>query len=271
MGDELDAHLFKVDRVFKHPVDLLQHRGHIPAQHRVGHREQRIGHRQPRALPHVLEGDFLRAGRAAVLLPGAGVGAADIEQRERVAHPALGKAGDEVGSLRLNLDALLLTDPPHPRGDDRGADAPKVKPLAAGEDGGGNLVHLGGGEDEDDVLGRLLHDFEQGVERPDAEHVGLVDDVDAVVDLGGGEVCLLAQLADVVDAVVAGRVDLGDVEHRAVVDALADFAHPAGIAVLLVWAVDRLGDDLGAGGLAGAARAGEQVGVADAAAGDLLL
>ena len=271
MGDELDAHLFKVDRVFKHPVDLLQHRGHIPAQHRVGHREQRIGHRQPRALPHVLEGDFLRAGRAAVLLPGAGVGAADVQERERVAHPALGKAGDEVGSLGVNLDALLLTDPPHPRGDDRGADAPKVKPLAAGEDGGGNLVHLGGGEDEDDVLGRLLHDFEQGVKGPDAEHVGLVDDVDAVADLSGGEVCLLAQLADVVDAVVAGRVDLGDVEHRAVVDALADVTHPAGIAVVLVWAVDRLGDDLGAGGLAGAARAGEQVGVADAAAGDLLL
>lgn len=56
--------------------------------------------------------------------------------------------------------------------------------------GGGNLVHLGGGEDEDDVLGRLLHDFEQGVKGPDAEHVGLVNDVDAVADLGGGEVCL---------------------------------------------------------------------------------
>ena len=125
-------------------------------------------------------------------------------------------------------------------------------------------MHLGGGEDEDDVLGRLLHDFEQGVKGPDAEHVGLVDDVDAVVDLGGGEVCLLAQLADVVDAVVAGRVDLGDVEHRAVVDALADVAHPAGIAVVLVWAVDRLGDDLRAGGLAGAARAGEQICVRNA-------
>ena len=73
------------------------------------------------------------------------------------------------------------------------------------------------------------------------------------------------------DAYGPCRVDLGDVEHRAVVDAPADFTHPAGIAVLLVWAVDRLGDDLGAGGLAGAARAGEQVGVADAAAGDLLL
>ena len=51
-------------------------------------------------------------------------------------------------------------------------------------------------------------------------------------------------------------------------DGTAAVALAAGFAVVAVGAVERLGQQLGGGGLAGAARPGEQVGVADRARGD---
>ena len=259
VGNQLDAHLFEIDRVCKHPVNLLQHSRDVLRQNGIADGKQRIGNGKPCALPHLLDGDLLRAA------------AADIQQRKCIAHSAFGKPSNQLGSRQLNVDIFPLADLDDPLGNDLRTDALKVKPLAAGEDGSGNLVDLGGRQDEDDVLGRLLHDFEQSVEGAGAEHMGFVDDVNAVVCDSRGEVCLLAQLADVVHAVVAGSVNLGDVEDGAVVDAAADVTDPTGIAVLLMGTVDRLGDDFGAGGLAGAAGAGEEIGVTDASAGNLLL
>ena len=54
-----------------------------------------------------------------------------------------------------------------------------------------------------------------------------------------------------------------DIEHAAVLDALADLAHTARIAVLGIEAVCRLCQNFGAGGLARTARACEQVGVCE--------
>src|SRR5205823_564327 len=70
---------------------------------------------------------------------------------------------------------------------------------------------------------------------------------------------------------VRGAVDLDHVERDAVRDLAAARALVAGIRTLLLargaaLAVERLGHDARAGGLAHAARAGEEVGVSDAAA-----
>ena len=98
----------------------------------------------------------------------------------------------------------------------------------------------------------------------------LVDDIDLITAGAGGVGGLVAQVADIVHAVVGGRVHLHHVQNAAVVDAAADLARTAGVAVVWVQAVDRLGEDLGAGGLARTAHPREQVGVADAAGGDLV-
>ena len=76
---------------------------------------------------------------------------------------------------------------------------------------------------------------------------------------------LVPQSADIVDAVVRRRVELDNVEDRAVVDAAAARALVAGVAAYGVLAVDSLGKDLGAGGLAGPTRADEEVRVAEVA------
>ena len=77
--------------------------------------------------------------------------------------------------------------------------------------------------------------------------------------------------ADLVDAAVAGAVDLQHIHVVAGADALADVALVAGRRRRPGHAVERLGQDAGRRSLAGAAGAGEQIRVADAAGGDRAL
>ena len=141
-------------------------------------------------------------------------------------------------------------------------DAAEVEALGAADDGGRHLVRVGGGEDEDDVVGRLLDHLQQRVEGVRAEHVDLVDDVDPPAQLGRRGQRPHHQLAGVLDQAVAGGVDLDDVHGAPLADRHAGRAGVARLAVVAaVGAVDGLGQDAGGGGLAGAARPDEQVGV----------
>ena len=132
----------------------------------------------------------------------------------------------------------------------------------------GNLVGFGGAEDEFHVLGRLFQRLEERVEGLVREHVDFVDDVDLEAGPAGADVDVAAELADFVDAAVAGAVDLEHVDVAAAGDALADVALVAGRGRRPVHAVQGLGEDAGGRGLADAASAGEEIGVADAVGGD---
>ena len=141
--------------------------------------------------------------------------------------------------------------------------------VGARADGGEHLVRLGGGEHEDQVLGRLLDHLEQRVERRRGDHVRLVDDEDAVAGAHRREVGAVAQLAGVVDAVVARGVHLGDVERAGTVRGERDagLADAARVGCRTLLAVQRAGEDARAGRLAAAPRPGEEVGVVDPAGG----
>ena len=121
------------------------------------------------------------------------------------------------------------------------------------------------------MLGRFLHRFQQRVERGCRKHMHLVDDVHFIFADRRQVGNFVPQVADIVHAVVGGCVHLHHVQQAAVVDAFADLALPAGVAIYWVQAVDRLGKNFGAGGLACAARAGEQVGMADTPGCNLVL
>ena len=152
-----------------------------------------------------------------------------------------------------------------------GQNALEGEALAPGEHGGRDLVQLRGGQDEHQVLRRLLDGFQQGVEGLGGQHVDLVDDIDPLFQHRGGVYRLAEQLPDVVHPAVAGGVQLRHVQQGAAVDAPAGLALVAGGPVLRVQAVDGLGQDPGAGGFAGAPGAGEQIGVGRAALGHLAL
>ena len=68
------------------------------------------------------------------------------------------------------------------------------------------------GEDEDGVAGRLFERLQKRVERLVRKHVDFVHDIDLVPGLGWSEAYLVAQLADVVYAAIAGRVYLDQVQ-----------------------------------------------------------
>ena len=99
----------------------------------------------------------------------------------------------------------------------------------------------------------------------------LVDDVHPLGHCRRGVGRLVPEGADLVHAVVGGGVQLQHVQDGPALDAQAGRAGVAGVAVHGVLAVDGPGQDLGAGGLAGAPGAGEEIGVAQTAGGHLPL
>ena len=73
----------------------------------------------------------------------------------------------------------------------------------------------------------------------------LVDDEDLRREVGGRRVDPRQELADVVDPVVRGRVELHHVEGPSLADRVAGGAGVARLTVRDVGAVDGLGDDAG--------------------------
>ena len=90
----------------------------------------------------------------------------------------------------------------------------------------------------------------------------LVDDINLVGRLTRRIAHLVPQVTDFLDPVVGGRVNLNDVAQLAGRNGLAKFTLVAGIAICLMRAVDRLGQNLSSRGLPCPPWPGEQIGVA---------
>ncbi len=207
----------------------------IPGPDRVGQREKVLAPHQTDRLGNDLLGHIPAAAEALV------------QDGKRVAQRPVRQAGDQQRSLRGKLRILLPGDVGQPVRDVLRRNAVEIEALAAREDRRGKLVHLRGGEDKDDMRRRLFQRFQERVERADGKHVHLVDDINAVLRGSRRKIRLLAKGADILDAVVAGRVDFHNVEDGAVLDAAADLAFAAGVPVRGAQAVHGLGQDLGAG------------------------
>ena len=82
-----------------------------------------------------------------------------IEDGEGVAHTTVGLLGNDGECLFLVGDALLVGHVLQVVDGVADGHPLEVVDLASREDGGQDLVLLGGGEDEDDVSGRLLKRF----------------------------------------------------------------------------------------------------------------
>ena len=141
-----------------------------------------------------------------------------LEQTKRVTQAAGGMPGDDSAKRRPECDALAIGDSLQATHEIRDRDAPKVEPLAAGDDRRKEFLRVGGGEDEAGMGGRLFQRLEEGVRRRAGDLVRFVDDVDLGAKLRGRVADALPQIADVVDAAVAGGVDLDDVGRRAGID-----------------------------------------------------
>ena len=203
-----------------------------------------------------------------LVLHGGALGTGDelVEQGQRVPHAAAASPHHEREHARLGGDPLALAELVHVLEHLRRRDQAEGVVMSPGADGADHLVGLGRREDELHVLRRLLDDLEQGVESLRRDHVRLIEDEDLEAVPGGCEDRPLPQVPGVVDAVVARRVDLDDVEGAAAVATQFDTAraHPARGVGRTLGAIEAPGEDTSGRRLATASRAAEQVRVVHA-------
>jgi hypothetical protein len=147
---------------------------------------------------------------------------------------------------------------------------PQVELQAARQHGDGHLLRVGRGEHEFQVVGRLLERLQHRVEGGVRQHVHFVDHVDLEAPDDRLVDRLVQQLRNLLDTAVGRGVQLHVVDEAAGVDVAAGVADAAGLGrdatrAVRPNAVQALGQDARHRRLAHAARAGEQVGVMQAA------
>ena len=176
-------------------------------------------------------------------------------------------ASDQPQCVVIGADRLGVGNPAQCLEQLVGCRAQEGERLAAAAHGVGQAVGLRGAENEDHVWRRLLERLQQRVGGVGRERVGLVEDVDAIAAEDGLLVDAIANLADVIDTAIAGRVELEHVQRGAVGNRATRLAFEARRRGRRVegLAVERLAEDLRQRRLAGTARAGEEVRVAHAA------
>ena len=231
----------------------LNHPQRLGFGHGPGQQEQFLFRYRPQQFPHGQGLD--RSGQQAEL----------IQQAFGVAQAALGPLGHHLQGLGGDADRFLGGDPGEVLFQGLQGDAAEIEALAAREDRGQHPLGIGGGQHEHHPRRRLLQGLEQGVEGGGGEHVALVHHVDLPAGLHRCEAGALDQLADVVDAGVGGGINFDHVEGIADGDRGAEFTGAAGLGCrpFAGHAVERAGQDAGAGGLARTAGPTKQVGRGD--------
>src|SRR5690606_37181807 len=100
-----------------------------------------------------------------------------------------------------------------------------------------------------------------GIEGTGGEHVHFVDEIHLEASDAGGVLDVFEQLAGIVDAGAAGRIDFDGVHETAFTDGTTGTAFATGSGTDAFLAVEATGKDARHRGLANTAGAGEQVGV----------
>ena len=181
-----------------------------------------------------------------------------IEHAQPIANRSVRTVGQQLQRTVGQAHALFRADAAHTLHQQRLRYALEVEAQAPGKNGRREFLRLSGRQNEHHVLRRLFQSFEQCVERAGREHMHLVNDIDLFAADGRRILDALAQLADILDAVVRCRVDLDHVHEGALADGTAVRACTAGSPLrVLVQTVDALGENARGRCLARTARAAE--------------
>jgi hypothetical protein len=186
-----------------HAVEHRQHARGIPGRQAGQQLRQRLQTDRPQHLQGIGVGDDVAAERSQALQQ---VSASRTEPSPARATRSRGGVGD--------LQMLLVADVAQVRHHLARRDPAEGEDLAAGHDGGEDLLHLGGGQHEHHAGGGSSITFRRRWRVP-REHVGLVQDEDLGAVAGGPEAQDLLQLADVLDLGAGGGVELDDVQGPA--------------------------------------------------------
>jgi hypothetical protein len=151
------------------------------------------------------------------------------------------------------------------RGNFFGGHTTKFMPLTPRQHRRGDFVYFRRREDEDGMRGRFFERFEKCIERRHRKHVNFVNDVDFIFPLRRGEVDFIAQVADIIHAIIRGGVYFDEIHETVFVDREAMFTLIARTrGRIFRKAVDGFREEPRNGGFSGAARPGKEVRVAHA-------
>ncbi len=188
-----------------------------------------------------------------------------VEQSLGIAERAGGVAGDHRLRFVIHLDVLGSSDLGEICDHRLKIDAAEIKPLASADNGLQQVFGIGRCQDELGVGRRFLQCFQEGVRGGTGDLVGLIDDVELGFELRGCVLHPLPQVADVIDAAIAGGINFNHICRCAGVDRHTTWADIARSSEWIgIFAVDGFCQNAGRGGLARAARPAEEIGVGDA-------
>ena len=196
-----------------------------------------------------------------------------IQDAFRVTHAAVCRARDRVQRFIAAGDVFRIANLAQQSGEIVESDSAKIEALAARDDRRGDLVRLGGRQDEYRVRRGFLKSLEQRVEGRDRELMHLIDHIHLVTRSGRHQAHVLANLPHVLDAVIRGAVNLDHIDIGTGGDRGAVRARSAGLRRGHVdrGAVEALGENARGGRLADPAGSDEQKGVADSSGADGVL
>ena len=141
-------------------------------------------------------------------------------------------------------------------------DAAEIINLASRQYGGDYLVLFRGGQNKHHVFRRFFKRFQESIECRGGEHVHLVDYKHPVASVGRRHLHLVGQRPYIIHTIIGRGIKLDDVERTALVKVAARVAAIAGFAFgSAVGAIDCLGKNARARGLAHTTRAAEQIGM----------
>jgi len=106
-----------------------------------------------------------------------------------------------------------------------------------------------GSQDEDNMGWWFLKRFEQGVGGFFGEHMDLVYNIDLVTSLVGSIVDPLTEVSDVINATIAGSINLNNIQSPTLGYCLAHRASIARFTLTIGKAIHRLGQDASGAGL----------------------
>ena len=249
-------HVAAIETAAQNAVECYHHLGYLVLQSQVYQTEIVVAVEHVQVLDHLLVSDVAHAEAGSL-----------VEDREGIAHTSVSLFGYHGERLFFILYAFLLSHHLQVVDGIGYRHSLKVVNLASAQDGRQNLMLLGSGEDEDDMLRWLFQRLEKGVEGCCREHVDLIDDKHFILAHLRRNAGLLHQNLNLVNTVVAGGIQLEDVVGTLLVEGTAALTFVACLAVFTrMLAVDCLRKNAGTSGFSHTSRTAEKIGVRQLAA-----
>ena len=249
-------HISTIKAFAQYSVKNQHHLAHLVFQGKIYDSEIVVTIQNVEVFYHLLVGDVALAEAGSL-----------VEDGESVSHTSVSLFCNDGKCLLLILDAFLFCYHLQMVDGVRHGHALEVVNLTSAENGRQNLVLFGSGKDKDYMRRWFFQRFEEGVESCGTQHVDLVDDKHFVFSYLWRNAGLLHQGLDLVNTVVAGSIQLKDIEGTLFVERATALAFVACLTVFVrVLAVDCLGKNSGTSSLSHTSRTAEKIGMSQLAA-----